>query len=53
VGKINNRLLICLDDELTEWLNEKARNGYKKATLIRKVLGDYRKAEVMHNGNSV
>lgn len=52
MSKTNNRLLICLDDELAEWLNEKARNGYKKATLIRKVLDDYRKAEVMRNGTS-
>jgi hypothetical protein len=52
VDKIYNRLVICLDDELTEWLNEKARNGYKKGTFIRKVLEDYKKAEVIQNGSS-
>ena len=50
--KLSNRILIYLNDELTGWLNEKARNGYKKATLIRKVLDDYRKADVMHNGST-
>ncbi|MHB1830739.1 MAG: hypothetical protein ACYCO0_05090 [Candidatus Micrarchaeaceae archaeon] len=50
--KLNNRILVYLNDELAEWLNEKARNGYKKATLIRKVLEDYRKAEVMRSGSA-
>ena len=49
--KLSNRILVYLNDELMEWLDEKARNGYKKATLIRKVLEDYRKAEVMRNGS--
>ena len=51
--KLSNRILVYLNDELTEWLNEKASQGYKKTTLIRKVLEDYRKAEVMHNGSPV
>jgi putative SOS response-associated peptidase YedK len=51
MGKTHNRMLVYLNDELTEWLNEKASKGYKKATLVRKVLDDYRKAEVMQNGN--
>lgn len=51
MGRTNNRMLVYLNDELTEWLNEKASKGYKKATLVRKVLDDYRKAEVMHDGN--
>ena len=49
--KSHNRLLVYLNDELTEWLNEKASKGYKKATLVRKVLDDYRKAEVTQNGS--
>ncbi len=44
-------MLIYLNDELTAWLDEKAQQGYKKATLVRKVLDDYRKAEVMRNGS--
>jgi putative SOS response-associated peptidase YedK len=51
MGKTHNRMLVYLNDELTEWLNEKASKGYKKATLVRKVLDDYRKAEVIQNGN--
>lgn len=50
-GRLGNRILIYLNDELAEWLNSKADQGYKKATLIRKVLDDYRKAEVMQNGS--
>ncbi len=50
---MSKRILVYLNDELAAWLDEKAQNGYKKATLIRKVLEDYRKAEVMQNGNSV
>ena len=46
------QILVYLNYELAEWLNEKASQGYKKATLIRKILEDYRKAEVMQNGNS-
>ena len=49
--KLSNRILVYLNDELAEWLNEKASKGYKKATLVRKVLDDYRKAEVIQNGN--
>lgn len=49
--KLSNRILVYLNDELAEWLNVKAQNGYKKATLVRKVLDDYRKAEVMRDGS--
>lgn len=52
MGKLENRILIYLNDELTAWLDEKAAQGYKKATLIRKVLDDYRKAEMMQNANA-
>ena len=44
-------MLLYLNDELTAWLDEKASQGYKKATLIRKVLDDYRKAEAMRDGS--
>ena len=44
-------MLIYLNEELTAWLDWKAAQGYRKATLIRKVLDDYRKAEVMQNSS--
>lgn len=50
--KLGNRILVYLNAELSDWLNVKATRGYKKATLIRKVLDDYMKAEAMHNGGS-
>lgn len=52
VGKLENRILVYLNDELSLWLDVKASQGYKKATLIRKVLDDYRKAEVVHDGGT-
>lgn len=48
-GRLGNRILVYLNDELAEWLESKAAQGYKKATFIRKVLDDYRKADVMQN----
>ena len=39
-------------NDLAAWLDEKARQGYKKAGLIRKTLDDYRKAEVVKDGGS-
>ena len=51
-GRLGNRILVYLNDELVEWLDSKASQGYKKATLIRKVLDDYRKAEVMQNAST-
>lgn len=47
-----NPIPLYVDDELSKWLNEKVNQGYKKATFIRKVLNEYRKAEVIHNGNA-
>ena len=44
------RLLIYLDQELADWLDAKAERGYNRTGLIRKVLDDYRKAEI--NGSS-
>ena len=44
------QVMLYVDDDLAAWLDEKARQGYKKASLIRKILGDYRKAEVVRNG---
>ena len=44
------QVMLYVDDDLAAWLNEKAHQGYKKASLIRKILGDYRKAEALRNG---
>jgi hypothetical protein len=42
--------MLYVDDDLAAWLDEKASQGYKKASLIRKILDDYRKTEVVRNG---
>jgi hypothetical protein len=51
LDKLNKRILVYLNSDISNWLDEKASQGYKKATLVRKVLDDYRKAEVMRNGS--
>ncbi len=51
MDKLNKRILVYLNSDISNWLDEKASQGYKKATLVRKVLDDYRKAEVMRNGS--
>jgi hypothetical protein len=33
-----NRLLIYIDDELAEWMEGKAREGYKKAVYVRRLM---------------
>ena len=43
-------IMLYVDDDLAVWLDEKALQGYKKASLIRKILDDYRKAEAVRNG---
>jgi hypothetical protein len=43
---------VYVTDELASWLDAKAGQGYKKATLIRKVLDDYRKAEAVRDGST-
>lgn len=45
-------MLLYLNDELSAWLSQKAGQGYKKATLVRKVLNDYRKEEMVRDGSS-
>jgi hypothetical protein len=49
----SRQIAVYVSEETAFWLDEKASQGYKKATLIRKILDDYRKAEVMQNGNPV
>ena len=44
------QVTLYVDDDLATWLDEKARQGYKKASLIRKILDDYRKGEAIRNG---
>ena len=46
------QIMLYVDDDLAAWLDEKANQGYKKASLIRKILDDYRKAEAVRNGGS-
>ena len=40
-------VILYIDNELAKWLDEKVNQGYKKASLIRKILDDYRKSEVI------
>ena len=47
---VYKQVILYVDDELAKWLDEKANQGYKKASLIRKILDDYRKAEAVRNG---
>ncbi len=41
---------LYLTVELAEWLEDKARQGYKKSALVRRILDEYRKAE-LNGGN--
>ncbi len=43
--KYENTVLVHLSAELDAWLNEKARNGYKKASLVRHILEKYMEHE--------
>jgi hypothetical protein len=43
------QVILYVDDDLAAWFDEKARQGYKKASLIRKILDDYCKAEAVRN----
>jgi predicted nucleotidyltransferase len=43
------QVILYVDDDLAAWLDKKARQGYKKASPIRKILDDYHKAEAVRN----
>ncbi|MCW6159701.1 MAG: hypothetical protein LVQ95_01265 [Candidatus Micrarchaeales archaeon] len=42
---MSKKLIISLTDELSAWLDGKARDGYKKASLIRHILNEYKKSD--------
>lgn len=44
--KPSKKITVYLDSYLSEWLDGKALEGYKKASLIRSVLGRYARNEV-------
>ena len=46
------QVILYVDDGLAKWLDEKVNQGYKKASLIRKILDDYRKSEVVKDDGS-
>jgi hypothetical protein len=52
LDRLDRKILVSLTQELAEWLDYKATQGYKKATLIRKVLEEYRRMEVMQDGGN-
>ena len=39
------QIQVYISDDIDLWLEEKAKQGYKKATLIRHILSEYKKAE--------
>lgn len=48
--KLANSIVVYLPAELDAWLNEKARNGYKKASLVRHIIELYIAQEGGRNG---
>jgi predicted DNA-binding protein len=44
--KFEKQMPLYLTSELYEWLENKAKMGYKKAPLIRHILEEYRMAEL-------
>ena len=43
-------MVVRMDKELSDWLEGKALQGYKKALLIRKILHEYAGREGAGNG---
>ncbi len=43
--RLKKNLVVCLTPELSEWLDRKEREGYKKTTFMRHVIERYMKAE--------
>ncbi len=43
--RFGRTMLVYLNDELADWLEGKALEGYKKTALIRYILEKYKKAE--------
>lgn len=47
----NKKITIYLDSYLSGWLEAKALEGYKKASLIRHILAEYAKNGVDRHGD--
>ncbi len=43
-------VVVYVDREISDWLDSKALEGYKKAGLVRYILKEYVKGEVRGNG---
>jgi metal-responsive CopG/Arc/MetJ family transcriptional regulator len=41
----SRKIVVFLSDDLASWLDAKASEGYKRSTLIRHVLFEYKKSE--------
>ncbi len=39
------QIQVYVSEDIDLWLEEKAKQGYKKATLIRHIISEYKKAE--------
>ncbi|MDE1860019.1 MAG: hypothetical protein KGH67_05850 [Candidatus Micrarchaeota archaeon] len=42
----NRKVVVIVSEDIASWLDVKASEGYKRSTLIRHVLLEYKKAEV-------
>lgn len=51
MGKHCKRLLLQLDEELAAWLEAKAADGYKKASLVRAILHREMDGETVGSGS--
>jgi hypothetical protein len=38
LGKLGRRVLVYLNDEIADWLESKALEGYKKTAFVRQLL---------------
>ncbi len=43
--KLEKPMLVLLSRDLSEWLEQKAQQGYKKGSLVRHILEKYKEAE--------
>lgn len=43
-------MMVYVDKEISDWLESKVLEGFKKGTLIRHIVSDYAKKEVARDG---
>lgn len=55
IGDVLEKLkpvVVYVDRELSDWLEGKVLEGYKKGSLIRRILSEHAKKEVAKNGTA-